>query len=304
VGKTVDLSVIIPARNEEFLGETVKGVLDNSRANTEIVVVLDGEWPVNSLRIDPRLSILYRPESIGQRAAMNEAFRLSRGRWIMKLDAHCAVDEGFDRKLLSVIKPDWTMAPCMKNLHVFDWVCSCGHRIYQGPIPKKCPSCSGSSFSREIVWIPKSSPNSCSFRFDRDLRFQYWREFGKRPEGKGPIAPSLSLQGSCFMLSREKYEELNIADEEHGSWGQQGTEVACKTWLSGGQVMIMKTTWYAHLFRTQAGFTFPYKLESGQVDHARKYSRELFLEGKWDKAIYDLNWLLEKFKPVPGWHDG
>ena len=106
------------------------------------------------------------------------------------------------------------------------------------------------------------------------------------------------------MLSRDKYWELDICDENHGSWGQQGVEVACKTWLSGGRVIVDKNTWYAHMFRTQGGdFGFPYPLSGRQVDKARKYSREQFLEGKWSKAIHDLNWLLEKFRPVPDWHD-
>ena len=106
------------------------------------------------------------------------------------------------------------------------------------------------------------------------------------------------------MMTREKYWQLNICDEAHGSWGQQGTEVACKTWLSGGRVIINKKTWYAHLFRTQGSdFGFPYPQSGSQVDHARKYSKDLFLNGKWDKAIHPLQWLVDRFAPVPGWHD-
>lgn len=106
------------------------------------------------------------------------------------------------------------------------------------------------------------------------------------------------------MLTRDKYWELNICDEEFGSWGQQGTEVACKTWLSGGEVMVNKKTWYAHMFRTQGGdFGFPYPLSGKAIDHARKHSRELFLKGKWPLAIHDLQWLIDKFAPVPDWDE-
>jgi len=55
------------------------------------------------------------------------------------------------------------------------------------------------------------------------------------------------------MLTREKYWELNICDESLGSWGSQGIEVACKTWLSGGKCLVNHSTWYAHMFRTQGG---------------------------------------------------
>jgi len=179
----------------------------------------------------------------------------------------------------------------------------CGWRVYQSPTPdeNKCPKC-GKNVERELVFKAKESPRSTSFLFDKTLHFQYFNEFKKRPEGKGDCTETMSLQGSFFMLTREKYWELNICDEEFGSWGQQGVEVACKTWFSGGGVFCDQTTWYAHMFRTQGGdFSFPYKQSGKQIDHARKFSRELFLENKWPKAIYKLDWLLNKFSPVPYW---
>jgi glycosyltransferase involved in cell wall biosynthesis len=36
------LSILIPARNEEFLGQTIQNILDNIEANTEVIAVLDG----------------------------------------------------------------------------------------------------------------------------------------------------------------------------------------------------------------------------------------------------------------------
>jgi hypothetical protein len=97
------------------------------------------------------------------------------------------------------------------------------------------------------------------------------------------------------MCTRAKYWELELCDESWGSWGQQGSEVALKTWLSGGRVICNMDTWYAHLFRTQHGFSFPYP-QSGNGQHkAREKSQELFLNDKWDKAVRPLSWLLEKF---------
>lgn len=119
------------------------------------------------------------------------------------------------------------------------------------------------------------------------------------------LTETMSLQGSCFMLTREKYWELNICDEAFGSWGSQGIEVAVKTWLSGGRVMCNHKTWYAHMFRTKAanGFGFPYHLSGRQVDNAKKMAKDLFFNSKWDKAIHPLSWLVEKFMPVPGWDE-
>lgn len=295
-----DISILIPARNEMFLNKTIEDILSNIEADTEIIVVLDGEWM--DIPQHERVTVIYNPVALGQRAATNQACKLSQAKYIIKTDAHCAFDKGFDRKLMENMQDNWTIVPTMRNLHVFDWVCKNGHRRYQGP-SGPCKDC-GEETTRDIVWIPKTNPQSNSYCFDAEPHFQYFNEFCKRPEAQGDLPPTMSLQGSFFMLTREKYWELNICDEVFGSWGSQGIEVACKTWLSGGEVHVCKKTWYAHLFRTQGGdFSFPYEQKGSQVDHAKKYARELFFSNKWDKQTRPLSWLVEKFWPVKGWTD-
>lgn len=293
-----ELTIIIPARNEMFLGRTIQDILEHAEGDTDIIAVLDGQWPTEPLPQHPKVTIIFYPESIGQRAAMNAAVRASTSKYIMKCDAHCSFDQGFDVKMLADMQDDWTLVPIMKNLHAFDWVCEEGHRRYQSP-SGPCREC-GKPTTMDVVWIAKDSPKSTSYRFDSSMHFQYWGEYAKRPEAQGELSETMSLQGSCFMVTRQKYLELELADERHGSWGQQGVEVALKTWLSGGRVVVTKKTWYAHMFRTQGGdFGFPYP--NPGVDKARKYSRDLWLNDKWDKAIHPLSWLIDKFAPVPEW---
>lgn len=297
-----ELSIIIPSRNEMFLARTIEDILANSEADTEIIAVLDGAWANPPVPDNDRVTLIYHSESIGQRAATNEGARLSTAKYVMKVDAHCAFDKGFDRKMIEEMHDDWTMVPIMKNLHAFDWVCENGHRRYQSP-SGPCKEC-GKPTTRDVIWYAKPSPNSTSYRFDSTLHFQYWGEYAKRPEAQTPISDTMSLQGSCFMCTREKYFELNLCDETWGSWGNQGTEVACKTWLSGGRVVCNKKTWYAHMFRTQGGdFGFPYPQSGKQVEYAREKSREAFLRSNWSKAKYPLSWLIEKFAPVPDWEE-
>lgn len=295
-----DLSIVIPARNEMFLRRTIEDALANIESNTEIIAVLDGYWPDPPIQDNPKVHIIHFSEAIGQRAATNAAVNLSRSKYIMKVDAHCAFDKGFDRKMLEVMQDDWIMAPVMRNLHAFDWVCPNGHRRYQGP-SGPCTEC-GEPTSMDIKWIGKNNPQSTSYCFDAEPHFQYFNEFKKRPAGKGPITESMSLQGSCFMVTKEKYLEYNLSDEEFGSWGSQGIEIACKFWLSGGKVMINHNTWYAHMFRTQGGdFGFPWPCSGKQVSSAKKHAKDLFFNNKWEKQIHPLSWLVEKFWPVPGW---
>lgn len=309
-----DLSILIPARNEMFLAKTIEDILSNIEADTEIITVLDGEWADPAIPQNDRVNVIYISKSIGQRAATNMACRLSQAKYVMKVDAHCKFDKGFDRKLIEVMQDDWTIAPAMYNLWAFDWVCPDGHRRYQSP-SGPCREC-GKPTEMEITWRVDAdkdstarkewkgskSPFNTSYCFNMEPKFKYFREYRRRPEGQGPLSESMSLQGSCFMITREKYWDLNICDETLGSWGSQGIEVACKTWLSGGKVMILHDTWYAHLFRTQGGdFAFPYPQDEAKIQAAKDKTKDLFFNNKWDKSVHPLSWLIEKFWPIPGW---
>lgn len=295
-----DLSILIPSRNEMFLSRTIQDILEHAEGNTEVIAVLDGAWADPPIPDHPKVHLVYHSQSIGQRAATNEAAMLATGKYVMKCDAHCAFDQGFDVKLMADMQDDWTMVPIMRNLHAFDWVCPNGHRRYQGP-SGPCKECGGKT-TRDVVWVAKKSPQSKAYCFDPTPHFQYFKEFSKRPEGIGDLTETMSLQGSCFLMTRARYFDLDVCDELFGSWGSQGIEVAVKSWLSGGKVVVNQKTWYAHMFRTQGGdFGFPYPMSGNQVEHAKKQARKLFFENKWTKQVMTLEWLVERFWPVPGW---
>lgn len=305
-----DLSILIPSKNEEWLARTVDDILLHIEGNTEIIVVLDGwEIPVPDLGNDPRVTIITHNKSLGQRASVKEAARLSKSKYIAKVDAHCSFDQGFDVKMLDAFKitgDDVVMAPTMRNLHCFNWLCCNGHRRYQGP-SGDCEEC-GEKTEKEVVWIAKTNPQSSSFCFDETPHFQYNNQWKKNKVyqeqiQKDGLVESMSLQGSFYMCSRERYFALDLDDESLGSWGSSGIESSCKFWLSGGRVVINTNTYYAHLFRTQADFGFPYKQDSNQVQGAKQKVKELFFDNKWHLQTRPLSWLLEKFAPVPGWSE-
>jgi glycosyltransferase involved in cell wall biosynthesis len=298
----VDLSILIPSRNEMFLSRTISDILEHSEADTEIIAVLDGAWTEPPIPDHPKVTLVYHSQSIGQRAATNEAAKLARGKYVMKLDAHCSMAQGFDKVLLADMQDDWTVVPTMRNLHAFDWVCLNGHRRYQGP-SGVCTTC-GEPTTMDLVWIAKSNPQSNSYCFDTTPHFQYFREWNKRLEGKGDLTETMSLQGSCFMMTKERYFSLNICDESIGSWGSQGIEVSIKSWLSGGQVMVNHKTYYAHMFRTQGGdFGFPYPLSGRQVEEAKTKMRSIIYNDGFPGQIKPLFWLIEHFWPVSFWKD-
>jgi len=304
-----DLSILIPSRQEPFLRHTIEDILARIEADTEIIAVCDGALPVEPIDDHPRVKLVLLPKSIGQRAATNLAARMSKAKFIMKLDAHCALDQGFDVKLMADCEYDWTVVGKMYNLHVFDWACKvCGHRRYMGPLPTKClnDACPGTEFEQIIVWKPRLHRLTSAYRFDANLHFQYFREYTKRlfnAGNHGLLTDTMSLLGACWFLHRDRYWELGGLDERHTSWGQMGTEIACATWLTGGRLVCNQKTWFSHMFRTQSGFSFPYEMDGKGQAYSRVHSRWLWVEGNYPKMLRPLSSLVEQFAPVPDWTD-
>lgn len=309
------LSVIVPGRNEEFMRHTVDDVLAHSSESTEVIAVMDGYWSNPPLVHHPRLQVVHFGSPVGQRAATNYGAHLSRAKYVMKLDAHCSTDEGFDQKLLAKMEPDMTMIPAMHRLHIFDWHCNgCGEKEYQGTKPAECKVCKGNDFTKIIVWQPRFEyAATTAWRFDRTLHFQYWREYKEsevyKKQAPSGIVETMSCIGCCFLMDRKRFKKLGGMDETHGSWGQYGTELACKAWLSGGRMVTNLDTWISHLFRTgnfgKGGeSSWPYPISQRDIDKAREHSRDLWLKDAWPLAVRPLSWLIEHFKPIPDWHNG
>lgn len=266
----MDLSVIIPSRNEKYLQNTIDSVLGAIEADTEIIVVLDGCWPEQPIPDNPRVTLIHHTESVGQRQSINEAARISRGKFIMKLDAHCAVGPGFDRILIEDWQPGWTMVPTMLNLD-------------------------------HTTWQPKRHKKTTAMYIGCDegrmLRAEY---YSRPPTFDTPVHETMCCMGPGWFLSAEDFWKQGGCDEGHGSWGQQGVEVSLKAWLSGGALMTDENCWFSHLFRGGGGPGFPYTITGTEVEAARQYSRDLWLGDKWPLATRTLRWLIEKFEP-PGW---
>src|SRR5688572_5682458 len=106
------VSVIVPARNERFLGNTVSDLLRNAAESVEILVILDGYWPDPPLPADKRLKILHRGDAQGMRPAINAAVQMSTGQYLMKCDGHTMWPEGYDVQLKAdYLADNWILTP-------------------------------------------------------------------------------------------------------------------------------------------------------------------------------------------------
>src|SRR3990167_6400599 len=121
-----ELSILIPARNEEWLQKTIDDIFEHVEADTEVIVGLDGdirdmEWLDKHTQRFKRLGVFDIAEPIGQRAMTNRLAKLSTSRFVAKLDAHCSFAQGFDRVLLSAIDDRTIMTPMLCRLDAKEW---------------------------------------------------------------------------------------------------------------------------------------------------------------------------------------
>ena len=266
------LSVIIPARNEKYLGKTIDNILENARGEIEVIAELDGWLPEPPLQYDERVVFVHHKEAIGQRACINHGASIAKGEYIMKLDAHCAVGEGFDVILARDCKYEWTLVPTMYNLDI---------GTFKPKLHKRT----------DYMYI------GCSE--GRLLRAEYYGS--RQPKSNKQIDETMCCMGPGWFMHKKRFFEQGGCDESHeGGWGQQGVEVSCKAWLSGGALMVDKNTWFAHWFRGGGGPGFPYPISGNTIERVRRYSRDLWLNDKWDKQVRSFKWLVDKFDP-PGW---
>lgn len=285
------LSVIIPSRNEElYLNKTILNVLNNAEGDIEIITILDGWEPTERIN-DERVIYIHHKEPTGQRSSINEGAKKATGNYMMKLDAHCAVGKGFDKILIRDCEYDMTMIPAMFNLDVSTWEPKYFDDWDRG-IKRGKLNC--------YMYIGWKDGRMRALYYTGRLR----REIHKSNKA---VDDTMCCMGPGFFMHLKRFWELEGCDEGHGQWGQQGVEVACKAWLSGGRLVTNKNTWFAHFFRgggVPEGHKkgFPYRISQRAINTARDYSEDLWLNNKWSKQTRTMEWLVNKFNP-PTWEN-
>lgn len=271
------VSIIIPSRNEQFLPQTVNDIFAKAAGDIEVLTVLDGYWPDPILKDRPNLIIIHRGAAQGMRPAINSAAAIAKGDYLMKSDAHCMFDAGFDEKLVADCDDNWVVVPRRYALDAENWTTR----------PDRSP----------IDYHYLKSPLESD---DGALHGRAWnRRRDKRQDML--IDDEMSSQGSCWFMSRRHWDWLGgLHLEGYGDFIQEFQEIGMKTWLGGGQVKINKGTWYAHLYKGRK-YGRGYKVSRSSWHRGCYYSADLWLNNHWEERIHDFKWLIEKFWPVPTW---
>lgn len=265
------ISIIIPSRNEKYLDVTIKDLLAKAKEPIEIIAVIEGQPYPEEIE---GVKYIYHPEPIGMRYAINEAVAVSNGKYVMKIDAHCIVAEGFDVQLKKDHQDNWIQIPRRYKLCESEW------RPFfdQPPIDYEY-----------WVYPPKYSTTS--------LHGFKWEERMKERKDV-MIDDVLTFQGSCWFMTREWWNKMDFMNDEgyNQLHAQEAAYIGTATWLSGGRVVVNKNTWYAHLYKTkQAGRG--YHMDDTLRRRCYKYSYNHWVNENKEGFIK----LIEKFWPIPGW---
>lgn len=211
----METSVIIPSRKEIFLDQTIFDIQRKFKGAFEIIVTLDGAWakPLKGVRY------IYNKEAKGMRTAINQAVAIAQGKYIMKLDAHCMVDEGIDEKLKAVHQDNWVQTPRRKRFDPVKW---------------------------ELTDL--ESPDIDYMFVGGGFKGHKDNEKNRDPELKKIVIDDTEVfQGSCYFMARDYFHKLGLLDDiNFGKMGSEALEIALKCRHNGGRVIVNKTTWYAH----------------------------------------------------------
>lgn len=285
----IDLSIIIPSRNDEYLEKTIKDLLQKAEKEIEIIVVLDGYW-TESYVDSPKVLYMHHGtihNHKGMRESINAGIRISKGQYIMKIDEHCMVDQGYDRKLIENYEEGQIVIPRRYRLDPDKW-----EIIEDGRPP----------IDYMQIDYPYQRPQdkTCG------LHGAEWRERA-RERKKVMIDDTPSMQGSCYFSSRAYWDKVigELDSQNYGTFTQEAQEIGMKAWLSGGSVVVNKKTWYAHYHKGKRGKGYGFSTEQYKRHTADMEKGRLFCINNWlytKEYKYDWEWFINtKFPDMPGW---
>jgi glycosyltransferase involved in cell wall biosynthesis len=279
------LSVIIPHRVDDYLNKTIEDLLQKAKGEVEVIIVCDGVWP--SKIIDDRRVIYIHHgtihNNIGMREGINRGVALASGDYIMKVDEHVMMSEGYDVELIKDCN-GCLVIPRRKRLDAEKW-----ENISDG--------------RADIDYMKIDYPFERPFDPVCGLHGSIW----DRPERKEiMIDDVMTGQGSCYFMPKQLWLDVikELDSEHYGPFTMECQEVMNKVWLSGGRCIVNKNVWYSHYHKGRKGKGYgfsgnQYEVFMAAKEKGRQYAIDYWLTTKDFK--YDFEWLVNKFWPIPGW---
>lgn len=277
------VSVIIPNRNSPFVTKTIEDVLAKAEGEIEVIVNIDENWP-DILVEDKRVTYIHPGNTRGMRWGINSCAALAKGKYLMKTDDHCAFGQGFDRILTqNHLEDNWVQIPRRFSLDAENW-----------KINESRPY-------RDYMYL--CYPQKGKKHDDGMHGVEWWERQRERADPKYDVDDTPSLQGSCWFLSKNYFDNFyhGMSEEGYGQFAQEAQEISMKSWLGGGAVKINKKTWYAHLHKGKT-YGRMYKFDDRANVAGINWSAQHWMNNKEPGMIHDIAWFVEeKFPGMPTW---
>ncbi|XP_023166003.2 putative polypeptide N-acetylgalactosaminyltransferase 13 isoform X1 [Drosophila hydei] len=252
------LSVVISFHNEarSMLLRTILTLISRTPQEYlhELIVIDDGSEDVGLLAsLERHLTAAYaergRPRLIFSRNlnrkgliwSRNEGARLASGHYLLFLDSHCEVNDGWLEPLLErlTLNSRLAVSPLLDPIEPETLSYMAGNELLKG----------GFDWSLHFHWLPRVLA-------DKETLAQPYTS---------PV-----FAGGILMISRESFRKLHGFNPHLEIWGGESIELAIKLWLCGGQIEIVPCSRIGHIFRAAHAFEFP-----PQYDQEQELEQEL-----------------------------
>jgi len=275
------LSIIIPSRNEQYLSQTVDDIFAKAKGEIEVIAVIDEQD--QPLEPRPNLIVHKKIGKPGMKSAINQAVDIAHGEYILKTDGHCMFGEGFDVILTTNHQDNWIQIPRRYSLdaEITPWRIKPNRPIVD----------------YEYLVFPFNEVTSV-----RNGGKWYVRAEERFSDPRYLIDETMVFQGSCWMMRKDYYLstcKLEINPKTKDEFVLEPEELAFKSWLSGGAVMVNKKTWYAH-YHKHTGMR-GYRIDKRTMKQQRIYHIDYWMHDRWPKATIKVADFINRFMPIPGY---
>lgn len=267
------VSILIPSRDEQFLTQTIKDLVDRAAGEIEIIAVVDGPTSHEIPQETANVRVINLPEPLGMRHGINIAADLSTGKYLMKLDSHCTITPGYDLAFQEQCEDNWVVVARRNELSP-EWQITDTTPVDY--FYMSSPWTSPQGYMRMSRWISRDRQN-------KDIM----------------LDETMAFSGSIWFMSKDHFfNRIKKMDEARfGQWSGEPEEISCKTWLGGGKVMINKKITYAHMRKDKIGRS--YHISWGEALKGLTESARYWSSDEWPDRIHNFDWFIDHFWPLP-----
>jgi hypothetical protein len=284
------VSIIIPAggkaetnTGEKFLQPTIDNLLENATGDIEIIPILDGYWPDPPLKDHPTVNVLHHGYTKGMRPSIEAGVAVSKGEYLLKIDAHCSITKGYDEELQKECADNWIVIPRRGSLDP-----------YLEPYGQLKDN-GKSAVDYHFLSYPfdKARPGA-------GLHGTVWNERA-RERLHIDFDDEMSSQGSCWFMTRTHWDRTiaPMDTPNYGNFIQEMQELGLKTQMTGGSLKVNKRVKYLHWHKGKEGRG--YFIDSRSMHRGSVYCVKHWMSDGDPKATITMRQFIESWWPVPTW---